>query len=210
MTIRNLNLSILKTFIITGLFLSLFFTSTAYARDLPKYQVEVIVFEVGAIKGWTEEHWPLIENELNISGGIRAKSLAPSQFLLRDVAKKLTPQKGYRILSHQSWNIYGRSARQATTLKIENFPTSINQTKLLGTMTFHKSRFAHVRLNLQIERMIPNRVKAGFATHKKISAVELPQDWRFEINESRRIRAGELHYIDHPLFGAIVQIKRIT
>lgn len=183
---------------------------TLQAQELPRYQVEVIVFEVGAIRGWTEEHWPAIEEPLSLEGSVRAKSLPSSQFLLSNVAEKLSPQKGYRILTHQSWRVYGHSERRATPIKIENFPASAHQTKLLGTMTFHKSRFAHVRLNLQIERAIPNRVKEDFANYNKKDILDLPQHWRFEINESRRIRPSELHYIDHPLFGAIIRIKPLN
>ena len=33
-------------------------TGRAEAEDVPLYQVEVMVFTTGALKGWTEEYWP--------------------------------------------------------------------------------------------------------------------------------------------------------
>ncbi len=202
---------ILLTFILTtSLSLVLFSKTTSANSELPIYQVEVIVFETGAIRGWTEEHWPEITEPLDLTGSVTATSLPAAQFLLAGEARRMTPERGYRILSHQSWRIFGHPANRATPIKIENFPTASHQTKLLGTMTFHKSRFAHVRLNLQIERKMPNRVKQDFAAYNKIPFSNLPQHWRFEINESRRIRTSELHYIDHPLFGALVRIKRLN
>lgn len=171
------------------------------------YQVEVIIFETGALRGWTEEHWPLIETPLDISEGLLIKSLPKKNFMLNTEASKMTPKKGYRILLHKSMNLYAHSEKNAKLIQLENFPTSIYQTKLLGKMRFYKSRYAHVDFNLQIEKKIPKKVKEAFATQQKLQLDTLPDDWRFELHESRKIRPSELHYIDHPLFGAIVKIK---
>ncbi len=43
--------------LMTACFLSLGLATKAQAEDLPKYQVELIVFETLALRGWTEEYW---------------------------------------------------------------------------------------------------------------------------------------------------------
>ena len=50
---------------------------------------------------------------------------------------------------------------------------------------------------------------AAFVQNQNITSRETPTHWRFHLKESRKIIPNELHYIDHPLFGALVKIQKI-
>ena len=176
-------------------------------QDLPKYQVELIVFETLALRGWTEEYWredlPLIDME----GTLDVPSLPEQQFMLASEEEKMTPEKGYYILYHRSWILQGASEENSQPLKIELLPEEDYQPKLSGTLKFYKSRYAHVRLHLELERKIPQQVKEEFATNQSMDPELLPEFWRFQLQEARKVKSGELHYFDHPIFGALVKIQ---
>lgn len=173
----------------------------------PKYQVELIVFETLALRGWTEEYWkddlPLIDME----GSVDLPSLPEQKFMLASEEEKMTPQKGYYILYHKSWILKGLAEDDSHPLKIEVLPEEDYQPKLSGTLKFYKSRYAHVRLNLELERKIPAQVREEFANNQSIDLEMLPEFWRFQLEEARKVKSGELHYFDHPIFGALVKIQ---
>ncbi|MGC9385794.1 MAG: peptidoglycan binding protein CsiV [Hydrogenovibrio sp.] len=192
--------------LITASFLSLGVTLNAQAEGLPKYQVELIVFESLALRGWTEEYWPEIP-PIWIDNAVSLTPLPSSQRMLNSEARKMTTQRGYRILYHEGWVLYGKPENQSRLIRIESLPEKSYESKLLGSLLFYKSRFAHVQLDLELERIIPKRIRQAFAENEHLTEAELPAFWRFELRESRKVKSGELHYFDHPLFGAILKIQ---
>ena len=54
----------------------------------------------------------------------------------------------------------------------------------------------------------------GFAIRPSFTSDETgPSDLQrpyAELKQSRRMRSGELHYFDHPLFGLLVRIDKVT
>lgn len=185
-------------------------TSTSQASQteekLPFYKLELIVFETTALKGWTEEYWPQ-EDPLSLEDVQPKKPLPRKYFMLKEVAHKMLPSKGYHIIFHQAWLLKGKPENQAKPILIENLPQNKYQTQLTGQLFFYKSHYNHADLQLQIEKYIPIRIKAKFAKHEQINLDQLPDTWRFNIQESRKLRPGQLHYIDHPIFGALIKIK---
>jgi hypothetical protein len=193
-------------------------------EEIPNYTLEIIVFETFALKSWTEEYWPeevespIIENTLNLqdllNGTLKSplvgnKSMAVKKvaFALNDEAAKLTPQRGYRILFHQAWSQNTLDDVQMPKLWIDNGSDGNSGSLLTGTIKLYKSRYAHVDFDLELERRIPGRIKDEFIAHEKLDpAGVIPDTWRFKLEESRKIRPGQLHYIDHPHFGVLVQL----
>ena len=174
----------------------------------PRYQVEMIIFETLALRGWTEEYWQpnpeLIDLE---TAQLPPEELPQEQFMLSEQVAKMTLKKGYRILKHSSWILEGKPEQEAQPIKIEVLPEKSYRSRLEGTLTFYKSRFAHVRLHLELERKIPRRIKAAFAQNQHTEVDFLPEFWRFELKEARKIKSGELHYFDHPIYGVLMQIQ---
>lgn len=191
---------------------SLFLISNQANAENPTYQIEVIVFENLNLKGWTEEYWPEqidlpITEESTSLLTLNQKPLwiEKRDSELMDTVKRLN-KKGYRVLFHQAWSQTSYANPQSPTVLIEN-----NQevgSILLGTIRLYKTRFAHIDVDLAFERRIPEKVLEAFNQNQKLLADELPTHWRFNLKESRKIKPGELHYIDHPLFGALIKIQK--
>ncbi|VAW48435.1 hypothetical protein MNBD_GAMMA03-981 [hydrothermal vent metagenome] len=193
---------------ILGLLVSLIaYHSTAQANT-PNYTIEVIIFENLALKGWTEERWPdeielpNTQNSVSLSAPQKSRlHLKKRKTQLNNVAAKVA--KNYRILFHQAWSQNAYSPKKNPTVLIEN---SRSGSSLLGTVKLYKTRFAHVQFDLEVERRIPSKIREAVAQNQQVDLEYLPTHWRFNLIESRKIKPGELHYIDHPLFGILVKI----
>ncbi|GEM_PF-1197506 len=269
-----------------GLLPHLTFADNADTKETPPiYQVELIVFETTALRGWTEEYWPhqvpevptddaypiqpgviletplselpetvetdsdqvkiqgiestqltpqtldetdqtenQIENQTNstertaetIENRTQAQLLQPDApnsdtplWLLNTEASKMTPAKGYHILIHQSWIQQGLPPKQAQPIYFENEPQSEYTSALSGTLKLYKTRYAHIEANFNLQRFIPKRIRDKFAQHEDLTPDLLPDYWTFNLNQARKIKPGQLHYIDHPIFGILTKIKRL-
>jgi len=191
---------------------SFFLISSQANAKAPTYKIEVIVFENLNLKGWSEEYWPE-DIELPVTQGstsVLTRNQKPlwigkRNSVLIGTARQLN-KKGYRVIFHQAWSQVAYANKEAPTVLIEN-----NQgvgSNLLGTVRLYKTRFAHVDIDLEFERRIPSKILEAFAQNQKLSSSELPTHWRFNLKESRKIKPGELHYIDHPLFGVLIKIHK--
>lgn len=208
----------LFTAISCWLVLFLFFlTSQAHANEVnttaksavDNYTVEVIIFENHAIRGWTEELWP---NEIELPFTDEATTIdlpgtAPLWVVSRNrqlmnEAKKMA--NDYKILFHRAWS--QNATENTKTVLLEGDPAA--DTHLTGTLQLIKTRFAHVHFDIEVEKRIPKTIREDFAQHQQVDLNLLPTHWRFNLKENRKIKPGELHYIDHPLFGILVQIKQ--
>jgi len=252
--------------------LSLITPAHAQKTPPPSYQIEVILFETTALRGWTEEYWPYqvpevpIQDAYPIQPGVtleipqklpklpqaaqenvqilglntqplqvenletdpntektlyiernaqttpnqnQAYLIQPTDWLLTNEAQKLTPEKGYRILIHQSWIQKGHPPKQAQPIYLENQPKTEYSSALTGTVKLYKTRYAHIEFHFNLERFIPKRIRNKFAQNQDLTDEQLPDYWTFKLQQARKIKPGQLHYIDHPIFGILVQIKRI-
>ncbi|MGM0541920.1 MAG: CsiV family protein [Pseudomonadota bacterium] len=187
------------------------FSGSLHAEEIPRYTVEVIVFENYALRGWTEEHWP-DEIQLPVTQGSTSLSTTGKSPLFIDnankslgsVAQKIS--KNYRILFHQAWSQNAVDSQNAPTVLIEKVQQG--GTQMMGTIKLYKTRFAHIEVDLEFEKAIPAKVLEAFIENQRLASQSLPSHWRFNLNEARKIKEGELHYIDHPLFGVLIQLHR--
>lgn len=179
------------------------------SKKPPKFEVEIVVFETLALKGWTEEFWPdnLPIFDLDDSDTISPPRLKPDYFLLNDEVSKMTRRMGYNILFHQAWVVDALPEDQAKPIYISVLPDKDYKSRLEGTLLFYKSRYPHIQANLELERKIPYRIRSDFAKNQNMQEDLLPDFWRFQLKESRKIKTGQIHYLDHPIFGALVEIK---
>ncbi|MBN2864488.1 MAG: hypothetical protein JXK16_00630 [Thiotrichales bacterium] len=191
--------------------------NTLAEEDTPNYTLEVIVFDTYALKSWTEEYWPEALEPLDYEGKVFLSDLLSGKYArgnanirnqpleLKSIARKMSPDKGYKILFHKAWSQDTGSDLEMPTVIIESAEGS---SQLSGTIKLYKSRFAHVDFDLRLDRRIPDRIKTEFLAQQKFSPEDIaPETWQFELKESRKIRPNQLHYIDHPLFGIIVQLR---
>lgn len=158
------------------------------------------------------------------------QSLDPSLSELADALQRLQRQGGFRILYSDSWQQPVREQQRALPVYIEggrelplpmpefisfdqqdgleqesqaltfsapqirdpNRPALLiaaGEPELRGTLRFSLARFLHVQPNL------------WFTTEN-----DLGERYHVPVQQSRRMRSEETHYIDHPLFGIVVRI----
>ncbi|WP_321323449.1 CsiV family protein [Thiomicrorhabdus sp.] len=187
-------------------------SSPAQAKE-DTYSIEVVVFESLALKGWTEEYWPEDIEHPNIEGstsvdtrGTKPLWINKSNRTLGGAVAKLN-KRGYSVLFHQAWSQVTYANKNAPTVLIESDKSGTN---MVGTVRLYKTRYAHVDIDLEFDRRIPSKILDSFLQNEKLLSTENPPTrWHFHLKESRKIKSGELHYIDHPLFGVLVKIHKI-
>ncbi len=195
----------------TSLSLALFIQSAS--AQAPLYKIEVIAFESLALNGWTQEYWPELVETPNTSNTTSVFNYKQRPLWINKANKNLDSEanalnkKGYRVLFHKAWTQFAYANKKGHQVLVEG--SNPYGSSMLGTVRLYKTRFAHVDLNLEFSRLIPTKVKEKFALSQNTNLDTLPPSWQFSLQESRKIRPNELHYIDHPLFGVLVKVTPI-
>jgi len=81
---------------------------------------------------------------------------------------------------------------------------------LLGTLTVDLRRFLHAHLDLYFKAAAPPLDASspeGSIDDPPMALEEAPEPRWIHVKQSRRMRSGELHYLDHPWIGAIIRIE---
>lgn len=193
---------------------------TAHAQnDAPDYLIEVVIFETLAGRDLAAGglYYPRIENSIRLgSEAAVAQGFLPVEqgLKLGENAAAIAASRRYRLLRHLSWRQPGLSAEQAKAIRVglgssipiflsdelspddDFFPGSPNPTPnraraittntVNGTITVRLGRFLHMDARLAFTDENTNET--------------------FRLAQSRKMRSGELHYIDNPRFGLLTQI----
>ncbi len=190
--------------------------SQANAQD---YNVEIVVYaslrgDDGAEQWPTPKSFPTTERSLDLGeGGTQLLTGGPRN--LQAIADTLRRSNTYRPLLHWRWRQPGWGSGQAKAIHVQvpagsalpltalapgtskillqqlrssiaaGSTSAANLPLLDGTLTLTRSRYLHLAVDL-----IYTDPKTGLA---------------MQLKESRRMRSGELHYLDHPRFGVLVQ-----
>ncbi|NVK37980.1 MAG: hypothetical protein HWE18_08655 [Gammaproteobacteria bacterium] len=93
------------------------------------------------------------------------------------------------ILYNAQWQQPVYDQQHSLPIYIESSLQNLGVPQLKGLFYLHVSRYLHSKIDLQF---IPNQAK---------SPSEL-----ISFQQSRRMRSKEIHYIDHPLVGALIRI----
>ena len=196
------------------LLLACMFVAAASASD-PWYVVEIIVFDDLEGEGLRAELWPpdpgepspedavlLASPAENAQGeGVRSFRLVNrSQLSLRDTWNALRRSDRYRPLLHAGWRLpgVGRDAARPAYL-VPRTEGARDDPAVHGTVKVSLARFLQVELDLVYSRPV----------FDDDPALESTIPTRFRLVAERRVRSGELHYIDHPVFGVLVLITPV-
>ena len=144
---------------------------------------------------------------------------------LKRIAGSLNRSSRYDMLEHLSWIQPIES--EPTPIMIQSGNRYDDRFELEGTLNIFRTRFLHVQTDLWYTVFEPrgggaNPFRLGFESslpddvlreYSDLVEVERERGQYFPsrshvMRQSRRIRSGELHYIDHPLFGVIVRFTR--
>ena len=119
------------------------------------------------------------------------RRLPREQFALQDLARRLTNSGEFEVLEHLAWQqpIPERGNPQPIYV-------NLNNGELQGHVAVTLGRYLHSQATLWLQ---PAQTEAqpspgGYAL----------------LDQSQRMRSGELHYFDHPLFGMLVRIDKVS
>jgi hypothetical protein len=159
------------------------------------------------------------------SGGTLAFSSRETNSSLQTVLRSLQRSSQFTVLSNNSW--VQPIGSEPTPILVQAGQRYDDRFEVEGSLSLTRSRFLHIQTNLWYTVFEPRSGESkpflgGFQSnlsdeilsqHPELVKVERERGQYFAARthlmfQSRRMRSDELHYIDHPLFGIVVRIKR--
>lgn len=221
--------------LLKGLLLSLFLTSTVYAAQ--DYKVEMLIFAQTDDTAFFSEHWPLQsglkgnEDQTKDDKIGQFRQLPSSEFTLAGAEKLLAASPRYEILTHIAWRQPGLEESKALSMPISGGkdyrtahperlesrwevndlgeivevpgPKTLNE--LDGSVTLVLGRFLHIYTDLIYRK--PVIVERLDEETQEVTETRTLFD--IPIESHRRMRSRELHYIDHPMAGILIEVTPI-
>ena len=137
---------------------------------------------------------------------------------LREIKEKIKRSAGMRVLAHESW-IQPIGSDQ-TSIMIQGGAERGEKYELEGFITLYRKRFLHVMTDLWFTKSLTKyKEKRDFSGAPLKESpngnlfIEAPNSSSFKtfmLKQQRRVRAAELHYLDHPFFGLVIKITRFS
>ncbi|MEO1890010.1 MAG: CsiV family protein [Cycloclasticus sp.] len=195
-------------------------------QEVDWYSVEYIIFENNplsnqALEPWTKEPFDMpigaIELDSPSASNIQqttlsADSMKPAvskafstlnidQQQLHGVVRRLSKLSSYTPIAHGGWiqPLEEKSSLQAIQIVLQ-----AGAIQLEGTLTFHRGRYLHLNVDLQLTEMMPATLDANY-----ISNIAIQPATMYRLKEPRRIKTSDTHYFDHPRFGVMVIVEKI-
>lgn len=204
-----------QTALLLGL-IGLLSSTPTFARD---YLIEVVLFETVAGRNATTSglYYPKTRGDLRLgTEKAVASGFVPMEqgLTLDDNAAAIAASGRYRLLRHLAWRQPGLDADNALALRInlgdsftvylpdqssgedafipayaqpsDGRSTEIKTTTVNGTIKVRLGRFLHM--------------------DSELVYTDINTQQSFRLLQSRKMRSGELHYIDNPRFGLLTRI----
>ena len=136
------------------------------------------------------------------------REVPPNERLLNAETSRLQRNRDYTVLSRLAWrqpfapNQPGL-AQLVYTGELEQTGPDRGEL-LIGSVTVDLRRFLHAHIDLYYRDGESDRV----AVDGGLAPLDAPAQRWVHVQQSRRMRSGELHYLDHPRIGAIIRIER--
>jgi hypothetical protein len=129
--------------------------------------------------------------------------------VLDPVYQRLVRLDAYKPVLQLAWTQGARPRAVAQPYFISTADTRV--TGISGTVKLSKERYLHLKLNLAFRPDAIGLAEPGFGvdpvTRRDMLGGLPPVTYR--ITGSRRVRAAEIHYFDHPKFGVIASVREI-
>lgn len=198
-----------------------------------EYQVELVVFARSGGDG--EER---LRQDYRLRYPARLVALQPTQVsaaapfqllpndtlrLARDAAA--LDRAGMRVLFHGAWRQQPQARERADSVLIQGGRRFGAHHELEGYVTLGLERYLHIDSDLWLSRFgaagdapidgpqLPLPPMATAADQPQPAAEDAAGDYAIEqlavLREQRKMRSGELHYLDHPRFGALVLVTPV-
>lgn len=214
---------------------AILFLCTAVAFAIEGMQVEVILFEnLAADNSVLNDHLipgvPVMTDAKFITNNKRepVHFVNQSEFMLGGEMARLRKSKSYRPLAHFSWQQPKMKQNDAQTLAVNlgrtfeipkqasfgqfipNFSPTLNTDsipEITGTIRMSQGRFGHFECDLLVHKALH---ESGDDLQSADETVEAKVVKAFRLKHKRRLKAQELVYLDHPLYGLLVKFKPVT
>lgn len=125
------------------------------------------------------------------------------QWQLADLIERINDSRDFQLLTYQVWQQDGVLFDKTEPFVLQ---TLNNDEGLLeGTATLSLSRFLHLLLEID---WLPREKDEGFLLYRGFAGL-VAKPTPYTISESRLMQRGDIHYFDHPLFGAVALITRV-
>lgn len=213
---------------IPGLLLGvMLFASSANAETVTEYQFDVIIFENLHSKQRymsdlsAHEFIRASQQQDNVATALEKNYQFDNAVLnyqdmtqgeLDSIYDKLSKNKRYNILSRKIWRQSALSDGATVQMDIDKntITGSMQAVPLLdnkadsylgGTINFTFSRYIHLNTNLILNHSISDKADTTLYPDPDYAS-------RSVIRLQRKMRSNEVQYIDHPLLGILVNIKR--
>jgi hypothetical protein len=185
--------------------------------DAPWYQFEVLVFQRIAAGSGSTEHWPLDPGEPSRDNAVilsRGNAVVNNQAIpfiqlpaeeqqLADTWQTLRRSRDYRPLYLMAWRQQVTAPEQATPIYF-SLPSDDGSglPKLEGRVSVGLKRFLHLDTDLLL------RLPATYEAGGQDGLSYPPAYLSYRMQETRRMRSGQLNYLDHPVLGVIAVAER--
>jgi hypothetical protein len=155
------------------------FNSLAYA-DQRWFQIELIIFQQQSPSS------ELFEQTITeISPVARYAQASFGKKTLQNTYNRLRRAKAYRPFYYQAWKIPVASGSVSLPIDVSEPDVDLN-----GWIKIQRGSLLHVIVDLEFSPASSDGVV-------------------YRLNEKRRVLFNELHYLDHPLFGAVVKVSPV-
>ena len=197
---------------------------------LPWYQFEIIVFERIAPGAGTTEAWPDDPGTPSLLDAVPLRIRAPKQqddsgepvpfatlpksaWQLAEHEQRLKRSRNYRPLLHLAWRQQVTDPRRAQRLYLK-LPQK-NQSraapeappKVEGTISLGVERYLHLQVDLLLRRL--EMADTQNSRQGRLTGLG-PYYQPYRLQSQRRMRSGELHYLDHPILGVLFLATKYT
>jgi hypothetical protein len=183
---------------------------------LLEYDVEVIIFEDAHARYINSEDWntdsesdtaasdtietPQIPNKVNDT---HFENIKPK--ILTQEHRRINNSSEYNVLFYGSWRQPGLDDKKAFEINIEelkNNHKAKSENSITGNFKLILARYLHIYGDLEYQRVSVDTTE-GSVTNNELAEKAYP------VKIHRRMRSKELHYIDHPLVGMLIQINPV-
>jgi hypothetical protein len=177
----------------------------------------------------TNKQFSYVTTNTHPASSYQYTQLSENKMDLTSAIQKLKRSREVKVLDTHSWQQPLNEDSRTPPIKIN---TKVSQQRtLFGELQLRKSRYTHAEFKLYLTNSfsVPYRdIKDWFLEKdtkwklidlliaapedlpfiETIGQSEIYQNIRY-LKESRRIKEGEIHYIDHPIIGVIITIKEV-
>ncbi len=205
---------------------------TLYAEETRNYQVEIVIFENLDPAAHQAEQWPtqvqlqlpapIIELGSAADSKLGFRLLPSSSFKLNQDAQQLTDSHNFRVLLHTAWRQPGLEQQVALPVHLsKSIPantqpvvaheataqtnTPAGNKQLDGYLKLMLSKYLHAEIDL-----IYHDTPTPAVTTLSSPAGNLPQSNPsgpvYHLKDIRKMRSKEMHYIDSPVLGMLIEV----